>query len=87
MFKISSFFKKFENISPPQRFIKEILMKVVLDTAGVALKDNNISVNRNTVFVTADPIIKSEIFLKKEEILKKVRQELSQYKKTISDIR
>lgn len=87
MKNLSSFLDKFKNITPPERFVKEVFIKVVSDTTEITLLKNEIDVRGSVLFITTQPAIKSELFLKKDLLLEKLNQELQQYKKIIKDIR
>jgi len=87
MKNISSFLSKFTRITPPERFVKEVFVKVVSDTTGITLSKNEINVKGSVLFISPDPTVKSELFLKKDLLLEKLNQELTQYKKEIKDIR
>ncbi|PIT96529.1 hypothetical protein COT82_02735 [Candidatus Campbellbacteria bacterium CG10_big_fil_rev_8_21_14_0_10_35_52] len=87
MFNISNFLEKFKNITPPNKFIKDIFISVVKNTTNILLKKNDLDVRNGTIFISTDPIIKNEIFLQKDEIMKQIVKNLNKYKKTIRDMR
>lgn len=87
MFNIGNFLEKFKNITPPDKFVKDVLIGVVKDTVNIDIEKDNIDVRNGTIFITVDPIIKSEIFFKKSEIIKSLTEKLKKYKKTIREIR
>lgn len=84
---LTSFLSKFTNLTPPERFVKEILISVATDVAGVTLTQDEIEVRGETLFITTAPTKKSELFMQKNLLLQRINQELKQYKKTIKDIR
>jgi hypothetical protein len=86
MFNISDYLSKFKNITPPDKFVKDELVAVVKDVIGVEIKKDNIDVRNGTIFLSVDPIIKNEIFLKKAEVLESLREKLKIYKKTVRDL-
>ena len=87
MKKVAAFLDVFKNITPPERFVREVFMRVVSETHGIALKEEEIQVQGNILFIQSSPIVKNELFLKKDMLLQKVNQELQQYKKLIKNIR
>ncbi|MFQ5661677.1 MAG: hypothetical protein ACE5F2_00280 [Candidatus Paceibacteria bacterium] len=87
MFNIGNFLEKFKNITPPDKFVKDVLIGVVKDVVNIEIEKENIDVRNGTIFISADPIIKNEIFLKKSEIMQNLTGRLKQYKKTIREIR
>lgn len=87
MLNIGNFLEKFKNIAAPDKFVKGVLIAVINDAAGVGIEKDDIDVRNGTIFLSIDPIIKNEIFLKKNEIMENLTKKLSAYKKTIRDIR
>ena len=86
MFNISDYLSKFKNITPPDKFVKDELVVVVKDVVGVDIEKEDIDVRNGTVFISTDPLIKNEIFLKKSEVLESLREKLKVYKKTVRDL-
>ena len=84
---ISSFFDKFLNIIPPDRFIKEVFIAVVSDIVGLTLQVRQVSVQGSILYVNADYTIKSEIILNKAKILQALSEKLRTHKKMPKDIR
>lgn len=87
MFNIGNFLEKFRNITPPDKFVKDVLIDVVKETANIDIEKENLDVRNGVIFISIDSIIKNEIFLKKAEIMKNLTEKLKKYKKTIRDIR
>lgn len=87
MFNIGNFLEKFRNITPPDKFVKDVLIDVVKETANIDIEKENLDVRNGVIFISIDSIIKNEIFLKKAEIMKNLTEKLKEYKKTIRDIR
>lgn len=83
MFNISGFLEKFKNITPPDKFVKDELVDVVKDVVGIDIEKENIGVRNGTIFISVDPIVKNEIFLKKREVLESLKEKLKVYKKTV----
>lgn len=84
---ITTYLTKFKNITPPNRFIKEKCIAAVKEELGVKLSSNEIDVRSGVVYIKANQIIKSEILLNKNEILRKLNLQLKKYTKVIQDIR
>ncbi|MDP6387900.1 MAG: hypothetical protein QGG63_01325 [Candidatus Pacebacteria bacterium] len=78
--------EKFKKITPPDKLVKEVCIDTVKKIVGIDIEKDNIDVRNGIIFISADSIIKSEIFLKKNEIIKNLTQKLSS-KKIIKDIR
>ncbi|MBI3305569.1 hypothetical protein HYZ82_00330 [Candidatus Nomurabacteria bacterium] len=54
----------------------ESIRAAVSDTIGVEIKKEDIKIKNNTVFLDMKPIYKSEIFLKKGEILSRLENSI-----------
>jgi hypothetical protein len=87
MFNISDYLAKFKNITPPDKFVKDELVSVVKDVVGVEIEKGDIDVRNGTIFLSVDPLIKNEIFLRKGEVMESLKEKLRAYKKTVRDIR
>lgn len=74
MFKdLGSFLARFSNLTPPDQFIKEELLRVIFAETGITLSKNAVDMQGNTAFIQAkSPAIKNEILLYKGSILKKM---------------
>lgn len=86
MFNISSFLEKFKNITPPDKFVKDEFIGVVKDVIGIDIKKENIAVRGGKIFLSIDPIVKNEIFLRKRDMLETLKERLKVYKKTIKSL-
>ncbi len=71
MFKdVSAFLARFANLTPPDQFIKDALLRAVTETVGITLSKNAIELRGTTAFISAyPPSVKSEILLHKSQIL------------------
>lgn len=88
MFKdVSSLLSKFINLTPPERFIKEIFINITTSITGITLKKEEIEIRGSILYITTNSITKNELFLKKDTFLQKLNEELERYKKVIKDIR
>ena len=54
---------------------------------NIDIEKENLDVRNETIFITIDPIIKNEIFLRKSDIMQNLTEKLKKYKKTIKEIR
>jgi hypothetical protein len=87
MFNIGDYLSKFKNITPPDKFVKDELVLVVKEIVGVEIEKGDIDVRNGTIFLSVDPIVKNEIFLRKAEVMENLKEKLKIYKKTIRDLR
>ena len=86
MLNISKYLEKFKKITPPERFVREVFIRIVQETTNITLKDTDVQIQGNTIYITPHPLIKNEIFLQKSVLLEKLNQELQQYKKIITTL-
>ncbi|PIR58084.1 MAG: hypothetical protein COU71_00605 [Parcubacteria group bacterium CG10_big_fil_rev_8_21_14_0_10_38_31] len=82
---LSPFLEKFKNLKVPKEALIDDLIEIILNTTGIKLEKENISVNKPTIFIKANSMIKSEIFFKKQQILEELEKQF--YSKSITDIR
>jgi len=68
-FHIKNFFDKILNLKNKNSFLKESFIESVFVNTKIKLKLNQININNNTVFIKTSPIVKNEIFLKKDTII------------------
>lgn len=86
MENISSFLNKFKNIVPPERFVKEVFIRVVSNVANITILEKEITVKKNILHIQMSSLKKNELFLHKEKLLDELNKELKSYKKVIKDI-
>jgi hypothetical protein len=74
---IGNFLERFANLKPSQNLIKDESAKIIGGLLNMEIKPEDIE-ERNGVliFKSANPVLKNEIFLKKEIILKALKQRL-----------
>lgn len=69
---IRSYFDKFTTLRPPQRFIGGIFIEACYAICGITIKEHEVSVRDTVIYLTTNPIVKSEILDKRREILLRV---------------
>lgn len=84
---IATYLSRFKNITPPNAFIKDKCSAILKAKLGVELSSDEIDVQKEVVYIKASQIIKSEILLNKNEILKRLNLELKKYNRVVQDIR
>ncbi len=67
--KISSFLEAFKQALSSGRKNKEVIIQTIFKEAGLLVKDTDISFSGATIHIRASGAQKSEIFLRKKEIL------------------
>jgi len=69
---ISEFLDKFKNILSKGYGLRDVIIVSVKDITGLDIKIEKIKISNDTAFIKTSPVIKSEIYLKKEKILQKI---------------
>ncbi|MEK7178947.1 MAG: hypothetical protein AAB727_01690 [Patescibacteria group bacterium] len=85
MEKLSAFTEKFKNLTPPDDALRSIVARILAEELGIEIKKSNIRVHNAVVYIKAPSLIKNEIFIRRESLLKKIRAESG--KKTVADIK
>lgn len=73
MFKLSDLLSRFTGLTNTEKAKKELIASVYSDAIGSPITHNQISFSKNTIFIKTEPIIKTEIFLKKTQILETIK--------------
>ncbi len=74
MLPLSQLLARFKSLSNTEKAKKEIVCEEITRIIGIQITHNQVSFSKNTIFIKTQPIIKSEISLKKEEILKEIKK-------------
>ena len=74
MFRIDSYLARFKNLTPPEDVVVDICIPAIFDVCGITLKRHEITVQRNIVSITTNPVVKHEILIKKAEILRRIQE-------------
>lgn len=75
MKKISDFLSKFKVIRDPQKN-REIVSNCIFSVTQVKISENEIEIVKNNIKLNCHPAIKNKVFLKKESVIEKIKQEL-----------
>lgn len=84
MQNITVFFKKFSKLKPTNRIIRKTVFDI-LKNKHIPISKDEIIYHNGVVYIKSNQIIKNEIFLSKEYILKEIKKQLN--KETVVDIR
>lgn len=76
MLHIKEFFNKFLRLAPPEKFIKDAVIQAILKEVGEKIEPKNIKIQNTSIFLSASPTLKSEVFMQKEEILRDLKESL-----------
>lgn len=74
MEEISKFFEKYKNFFLKEEEKKEIIKEVVFELTNIPVLDHEIKIKNKTIYLKVKNIIKNQIFFKKEEIIKKIKE-------------
>ena len=84
---IRLFLNKFKNLTPPDQFIKKECILVIKELFGIKIKKENLTIKKNISYINTSSTIKSELFIKKQSLLKELSKRISNYNKDVVDIR
>lgn len=76
---------RFKNLTNTDKAKKEIISKEINNLIGIIIDVKNIVLSKNIIILKVNPVIRTEILLKKQEILKNLKN--SKNMSYISDIK
>lgn len=71
---IGDFLSRYLGLRPPGAVLADALREVIVGELGVELPEDAIKISGTTAFIRAPSVLKSEIALRKENILRQVKQ-------------
>lgn len=74
MIHLSELLGKFKNLGLGERQTKDALIEAIQEIVGVSISRKDVSLSGKTAYIKTGSVMKSEIFLRKEEILKKMKE-------------
>jgi topoisomerase IA-like protein len=80
---ISNFLEIFKNLKPTDTYIQEAFIETVKEVMNVELSKSEIKVQKYTLFLNVHPALKTELYLRKKEILETLGKKLK--KETITN--
>lgn len=84
---ISTFLGKFKLLTPPQSVFKKALCGAVKAVLAIDIPLERVRVDRSIAYLDINPLLRSEIRLKKTELLTLANKELGQFGRALKDIR
>lgn len=72
MIKLTDLLLRFKGLTNTEKAKKELIAEICTNAVGSPINHNQISFSKNTIFIKTEPIIKTEIALKKGDILTRV---------------
>lgn len=73
MLQINQLLERFKNLKNGDK-VKKQLIKEVFDKNNIPINIDTITIVKDIIFLKIKPIIKTEVFLKKEEILRQIKE-------------
>jgi hypothetical protein len=74
---INHFLTRFRGLIKDKSEQKKVIAKVIADYSGVLIDEKSIILNSNNLItLSCHPVLKSEVFLRKESIIKALNQKL-----------
>ena len=72
--KIGYFLEKFKQLTPPDDFLKTHISQFIEEEIGLCVDKKQINISKKIVYIDAKPLIKNEIFFRKESLLEKINK-------------
>ena len=66
---IKNFLNKFLELKNKNSFLKETLINIINSQLNIIIKENQIEISGKNILIKTTPLIKNEIFIKKDKIL------------------
>jgi len=73
MLQINQLLERFKNLTNTEKVRKQLVLEILINNK-IPISLNQISIQKNTIFIKTQPIIKTEVLLKKEELLKEIKK-------------
>lgn len=73
MIPITDLLSRFKNLSNTEKAKKDLVGKIITEIINAPINNKQISFSKKTIFLKIHPLIKTEILLKKTEILEKIK--------------
>ena len=87
MKKIADLFGRAGLIRPPAETLRQAARQAIKKIIGPKVKLADLTVRGRTLFVRAGPIVKSQLFFKKREVLNFIKEKVGPEKEIITEIR
>lgn len=73
MIPLEQLLARFKNLTNTEKVKKELVCEGIKKIIGITIPVSTVSVSKNIIFLKISPIIKTEILLRKQEILADIR--------------
>ncbi|MEK7642561.1 MAG: hypothetical protein AAB392_02070 [Patescibacteria group bacterium] len=68
MLSISQFFEKFKKLQKNDKLLKQTLILTIKEISGAIIKEENLDIKEEKVYLKTSPIVRNQIFMYKEKI-------------------
>ncbi|MFA5987108.1 MAG: hypothetical protein WC797_00430 [Candidatus Paceibacterota bacterium] len=75
MRRISELLEVLKRITPPNGVIRDRISEILKENIGVNIDRSKISIKNGIIYVDVNPLIKGEIFMRKDFILNTLKRE------------
>jgi hypothetical protein len=76
MDSISSLLKKFTSITPPDESVRKEVVRILESQYRISLDMKDVRVQKGVVYLETSPLIKTEVVMRKEELLSLLQKSL-----------
>jgi uncharacterized membrane protein len=73
---ISSLLKKFTSITPPDESVRKEVVRILESDYNISLDIGDVRVQSGVVYLEVSPLIKTEVVMRKEELLSLLQKSL-----------
>lgn len=73
MLQLNQLLERFKNLTNTDKVKKQLIIEI-FERNKIQININQISISKNTIYIKTQPIIKTEILLKKEEFLNEINK-------------
>ncbi len=73
--QINKFLGRYAHLAPPDLALREAVSKLLSEECGITIPVSKISYKNTIVFVDGSPLLKGELFLRKEALLAALTKE------------
>ncbi len=87
MKRVSDFFERFKNLTPPTGALKKAIVHALTDVAHYTTTPDKISIQHDIAFIHTSSIIKQQIRIHRSQILDYIFREIPKARETLRDVR
>jgi hypothetical protein len=77
---LKAFLERFKHLTPPEALVKNAIVQALQELFQITVAKEQIRIGRDYIFLDSPPLLKGEIYLRKEELLRRVHEILGRIK-------